>query len=229
MASKTRNIESINNVFGDKSNIIINKIESENIKIKNKSTSFVLDIGNSILNYIDFMNDGDTSIVENKSLTEIQFEYLEWLNHTKTNFKFNNYVEKSDILFDYRTDGIGHYWVDLKSSYSSDMMFRMNNCGRISDGNNLIVLREQTNDGNNFMHVAVVIGGGIIYQIKGPNNTKPLDKYEFIFDFLMRFEPINGFKRVFKPEFDFSIKDLKKDDLEGFMLKRPHIFNEKLI
>ena len=45
----------------------------------------------------------------------------------------------------------------------------------------------------------------------------------------MRFEPINGFKRVFKPEFDFSIKDLKKDDLEGFMLKRPHIFNEKLI
>jgi hypothetical protein len=229
MASKIRNIQSIYDNFGDRSNIIINKIESENIKIKNKTTSFVLGIGKSILNYIDFMNDGDSSVVKNKSLTEIQFEYLKWFNHTKTNFNFNNYVEQSDILFDYRIDGVGHYWVDLKSCYSSDMMFRMDNCGRIIDGNNLIVLREQTNDGNNFMHVAVVISGDNIHQIKGPNNTKPLNKYEFIFDFLMRFEPINGFKKVFKPEFDFSIKDLKKDDLEGLKLKKPHIFNEKLI
>jgi len=229
MASKIRNIESIYNVFGDKSNIIINKIEIENIKIKNKSTSFVLDIGNSILNYIDFMNNGDLSIIKNKSLNEIRFEYSEWFNHTKINFKFNNYLEQSDILFDYRTDGIGHYWVDLKKSYSSDMMFRMGNCGRVSHNNNLIVLREQTSNGDNFMHVAVVIGKGIIHQIKGPNNTKPLNKYEFIFDFLMRFEPINGFKKVFQPEFDFSIKDLKKDDLIRFKLKNPHIFSEKLI
>jgi hypothetical protein len=229
MASKIRNIESINNVFGDRSNIIINKIENENIKISNKPTSFVLNIGNSILNYIDFIHNGDVSVIENKSINKIQQEYLEWFDFTKTNFKFDNYTEQSDILFDYRTESVGHYWVDLKSSYSLDMMFRMDNCGRISNGNNLIVLREQTNDGNNFMHVAIVISGDIIYQIKGPNNSKPLNKYEFIFDFLMRFEPINGFKRVFQPEFDFELINLKKDDLESFKLKNPHIFNEKLI
>jgi len=229
MASKIRNIESINNVFGDRSNIIINKIENENIKISNKPTSFVLNIGNSILNYIDFIHNGDVSVIENKSINKIQQEYLEWFDFTKTNFKFDNYTEQSDILFDYRTESVGHYWVDLKGSYSLDMMFRMDNCGRISNGNNLIVLREQTNDGNNFMHVAIVISGDIIYQIKGPNNSKPLNKYEFIFDFLMRFEPINGFKRVFQPEFDFELINLKKDDLESFKLKNPHIFNEKLI
>jgi hypothetical protein len=228
MASRKRNIEVLYNNFGESANIILNKLESDNIKFTDKSHAFMYEIGNTILNYIDFMNEGNSDVIENKTISEIQDEYLEWLTLTKTNFKFNEYTEYSDILLDYRVGSVGHYWVDLKSSASSDMMFRMNNCGRVG-GANLILLREQTNDGNNFIHVAIVIGSGTIYQIKGPNNSKPLNKYDYIFDFLMKYDPIYEFKKVFQPEFDFSITDLKKDDLESFKLKNPHIFKKELI
>jgi len=116
MASKIRNIEAIYDNFGEKANIILNKITTDGIKISDKSTSFVLNIGSNILNYIDFIHNGDVSTIEHKSINEIQQEYLEWFNVTKTNFKYNNYIELSDVLFDYRVNGIGHYWVDLKTS-----------------------------------------------------------------------------------------------------------------
>jgi hypothetical protein len=227
MASKIRNIELLQNIFGHQTQHILKKLEDDNVNLKNRSSNFVIKLANTIFNYIDFIYFGDVSVIKNKSIEQIEIEYNEWVKLNKDNNYSFTELKNENIIFDYRVNKVGYYWVDLKSHHSSDMMFNMNNCGRVGINQNLIILKNQKKDEQINMCVAIVItNDNYITQIKGVSNTKPLKFYNYIFNFLINYEPINGFKRVFKPEDDFTIFDLKKEDYELLKTKKPHLFNK---
>lgn len=222
MATKIKNIELLYNVFGDDARLIIDKLEKENIKITNRSGNFMLDISNLLFNYIDFIHGGNKTVIEDKTITEIKSEYEEWV----CNFNYSKYDKliNENIIFDYRVNGVGFYWVDLKSHFSCDMMFNMENCGRVGVNQNIIILKEQKENGENIMQVAISISKDhYIVQIKGKKNIKPTKYYDYIFDFFLKYEPIIGFKQVFKPEEDFTVSDLTKEDNEKLRLVKPHL------
>jgi hypothetical protein len=180
-----------------------------------------------LFNYIDFIHDGNPTVIENKNVEEIQYEYDKWIEEKKLTYSFFNKHENEEIIFDYRINDVGYYWVDLKSNHSSEMIFNMNNCGRVGVNQNIIVLREQKESGENLMRVAISISKDHhIFQIKGKGDGKPIQYYTQIFDLLLRYEPIVGFKRIYKPEDDFTINDLKDEDVQKLKLVKPHLFNK---
>ncbi len=224
MASKIKNLEILNNVFGDGIQTILNLLERENIKISKRSTNFVLNISNLIFNYIDFVHNGNVSIVKNKTLAEIENEYSHWYSSNKNNFVID---DKLDILYDYRENDVGYFWANLHTHCSSEMMFNMGNCGRVGVNQNLIVLIEQLINGTFEMRAAIVMSNDhYITQIKGKSNEKPVTYYTQIFDFFLKYEPILGFKRIFKPENDFTISDLNIRDSQKLKSIKPHLFNK---
>lgn len=226
MASKIKNLKLLENLFGDRLDVILNFLEKENVKIKNRSTNFVSNISNLIFNYIDFIHNGDCSIIKDKSIAEIEKEYSEWFLLNKS---ARTIPKDLNVIYDYRKNNLGYFWVNLNSHYSSEMMFNMDNCGRVGANQNLILLIEQLVNNQFEMCVAVVISkDGYIIQIKGKNNTKPTLFYSQIFDFFLKYEPILGFKRIFKPENDFTTFDLNKDDIEKLRLVKPHLFDKFL-
>jgi hypothetical protein len=227
MASKIKNIELLYSVFGDNTKHILDKLENENINISHRSSNFVLKIANLISNYVDFIYNGDYSFVNDKPIETIQLEYDEWFNFNKS--QYSNMKNSNDgvLLFDYRVDNVGYYWTNLKTHYSVDMMFNMNNCGRVGIRQSLILLKEQKDTGENLMHASVVISDDdFIVQIKGVENSKPNNFYVHIFDFLLKYEPINGFKGIFNPKNDFSLLDLKSEDVDELKKVKPHLFQK---
>jgi hypothetical protein len=227
MASKIKNVELLTQVFGHQSIQILQKLENDEIKLKNKSSKFVMDLANTILNYVDFIYGGNISVIENKSVIEIQKEYSEWvINNKNVNTTLKN-LKEEHIIFDYRINDVGYYWVDLETNYSSKMMFDMNNCGRVGTKQNLMVLKNKKNINEVTKCVAIVISDDhYIIQIKGNGNSKPLNFYNYIFDFLINYNPILGFRLVFKPEDDFTKFDLTQEDITSLKLKKPHLFNK---
>lgn len=226
MASKIKNIELIQNLFGDETKFILDKFEKEKINISQRSSNFTLKMANLICNYVDFIYYGDFSVLNNKSIFEIENEYNDWYKLSKSKYSSLNYVENGLILYDYRKNGKGFYWIDLQTHYSSEMMFNMNNCGRVGATRTLIILVENKENGENLMHVLIVIDKDHnIIQIKGVENTKPINFYDYILDFFIKHNPIIGFKGVFNTSLDFSLLDFNDEDKHKIKLVKPHLFN----
>jgi hypothetical protein len=228
MASKIKNIESLINVFGEEDTVhILKKLEESKINITNRSGLFITNVSNLILNYSDYLHNGDRSKLENKTMDEIKKEYDDWEREQKSKYSTFDKPKDKKILYDYRKNGIGRYWIDLESNRDPEMIFNMDNCGRVGINQRIIILREQKESGENLMQVAISISKGhYIHQIKGRREGKPTAFYNEIFDFLLRYEPIVGFKRVFKPEDDFKVFDLNNEDREKLKLVKPHLFGD---
>lgn len=210
MASKIRHIELLQKIYGEGAEYILNKLENENINIAGRSNHFVLQMGDMLLNYVDFIHSGDLSVLETKTISEIKKEYTDWCNLKPIQ------PEDEVLLIDYD----GYSWVDLKKHRSSNMMFKMDNCGRVGVENGLIVLKE-----GELMHVVIVMSNdNFITQIKGVQNTKPIQFYNHILDFLIKYEPIVGFKGVYNSRNDFSLLDLSVEDREKLKSVKPHLF-----
>lgn len=231
MASVVKNIEYIKNHFEDHSDFILNKINKENISISHKSTNFVSDIAYTISNYVDFINNGSYLGLDKISLLEMKEKYSQQLKEWSKNYPENNYVEKNEILIDYRVNNIGYYWVDLKTHFSYETAFRLNNCGRVNTYQNLLELREFNELGFNYSWIVLVMNkDGLINQIRGNYNKKPEQKYNnFVFDFLMRYNKVNGFKIVGGKNDDLTISDLSADQIKILKEKRPELFKMSLL
>ena len=227
MASIIRNIEYIKTHFDKHSDFVIKKIESDNISLSHKSTKYVSDIVYPIVNYIDFVNNGKYDGLELLSINNIIELYKDWVINNKLVYTSKNYIENNNILFDYRKSNIGLYWVDLNCYYSSEMVFRMNNCGRVNSYQNFLELREYDLDNFNYSRVVVVISkDGFINQIKGVYNFKPDIIYrDFIYDLFLNYKNIKGFKFLFSKETDFTHMDLTKEQLSYLKKNRPEFFN----
>ena len=145
-----------------------------------------------------------------------------------------NYVEENEILLDYRDEGIGFYWVNLNTNTSDEECDRMGHCGRTSSDNTIYSLREVKRFNEKYTinksHLTAAIGNrdGIVYQMKGPKNSKPQEKYyPYIIDLLLKDEHIIGFGSEYNSNDDFSLGDLPEDKIKEIYSQKPILFNNR--
>lgn len=226
MASDIRNIEFIEKHFDKHAEFVIGKIREANISLNRKSTKNINELVYPIVNLIDFKFEGNSKLLLDKSLDEITSMYNEWYDVYKAEFDIINYKEENEIILDYRKNGVGYYWVDLNCYYSSEMLIRLNNCGRVNSYQNFLELREYDSDNLNYSRVVVVINhSGYINQIRGDYNMKPSIIYrDFIYDLFLNYEKLKGFKFLFTKETDFTHMDLSKEQLSNLRNLRPELF-----
>jgi hypothetical protein len=189
---------------------------------------------NSIMDWIRVGLNGNLGEHKNDDYATLYRKSHEWHNNLKQGRDQINYVEKNKVIRDYRKDGSGYYWVDLKTNDSSEECDRMGHCGRTSYSNTIYSLRETTklNDKHtkNKSHLTAAIGkqDGKIYQLKGPNNTKPKEMYHpYIIDLLMNDNKIKGFGSEYDSSADFKLSDLKKEEIENIYKSKPKLFDSR--
>lgn len=137
----------------------------------------------------------------------------------------------------------GFYWVDLLTNNSREEADAMGHCGRTSH-DTIVSLRKLVNgkiepcvtlalDYAEDLDVEQTIEDGdmleysVMFQCKGRNNTKPVEKYHrYIIDLLLddTFN-IQEIGEEYSPKDDFQLSDIKDMDvLEKFLTKRPTMF-----
>jgi len=202
-------------------------------------------IGRQNLNHIqgimDFIRvglDGATSTVKNLTFRDLIDKSKEWHDSLEIGQGSINYVEPHthDIILDFRENGEGFYWVDLNTNNSPEECNRMGHCGRTGYGNTIVSLREDRKiPGGKFKlnksHLTASIGGGILYQLKGPKNSKPKDEYHNYIIPLFNVQDeedggylIQGFGSEYASERDFKITDLPNQSIIEIYKERPDLF-----
>jgi hypothetical protein len=197
----------------------------------------------SIMDWIRVGLNGNLGEYKNLSLVELRDKSQEWHNSLKVSGGEINYTEPHthDILIDNRDEnGFGFYWVDLNTHDSNEECRRMGHCGRTGRYNTIWSLREnKIYPGNpkytiNISHLTAAIGSdGILYQLKGPSNSKPKEEYNELIlpifyilggggeeeDYL-----IKGFGSEYASERDFKLTDLPNEVIAKLYQDRPELF-----
>jgi hypothetical protein len=177
---------------------------------------------------------------ENVNLKDLTFSNAleksrEWHQSLESSAS-SNYKEENEILIDYRTNGIGYYWVNLNTSYSQEEADRMGHCGRDS-GTTLFSLRSinQYGDGRSHITSSYNLTNHKINQTKGKKNSKPKSEYYgYIVDLIQNTKyPVKGFHRnSYGAENNFKLSDLDTDTLNSILsknrdLKIDYFFGDK--
>jgi len=188
----------------------------------------------SIKDYIVVGLNGNKSSLDNLNYKEIYDKSKEWHDSLNVGEGSINYVETHPIILDFRNDdGEGYYWVDLETYNSPEECERMGHCGRSSKGR-LFSLRSDKKLGKfklNRSHLTAAIGDdGILFQLKGPKNSKPKEEYHPyilpLFDMVDDNDEyfISGFGKEYASQQDFRLEDLPLETLKAIYSKRPDIF-----
>ena len=116
----------------------------------------------------------------------------------------------------------------------------MGHCGRTGKGNNLFSLREtiKLQGGKytlNRSHLTASISDeGILYQLKGPKNSKPKDEFhQYIVPLFFMIGGggeehdyyINGFGSEYASNLDFKLSDLPEESIKVLYRDRPELFS----
>ena len=194
----------------------------------------------SIMDWVRVGLNGRLNQYQDSTFSELYNESEEWHNSLNLGQGDINYKEENTIIKDFRdADGNGFYWVDLNTNTSDEECKRMGHCGRTGSNNNLYSLRENKKlPGGKFTlnksHLTSSIGDdGILYQLKGPKNSKPQEEFHqyilplfFVLggggeevDFL-----IKGFGSEYASNLDFKITDLPDDTIKELYTQRPELF-----
>lgn len=216
--------KNINIIVGDKIGLIIfDKIKKD---CGNLSEKELYKIVYHTCNYIDSNKHLTYDYINEINLNEISNIWVNFFTDYKQKYDSSEYIENNKIIFDYRIDGFGYYWVDLEKLFCIDSMIRMKDCGRVNYGNTTFELREVTDKGS-LSHVIIVynLEKKLILQIKGKSSKLPNKKYwGYIYKFLMEFpEEINGYSPTFKPETDFKIQYLPTEEQKFILLRHPKL------
>lgn len=192
---------------------------------------------NNITSIIDWYRvglNGNIREYENLGFDELVQKSNEWHESLDIGEGEINYIEENKILRDYRQNGIGFYWCDLETNKSDEECERMGHCGRTGSYNTIYSLREtkRLNDkftlNKSYLTAAVGKNDGIIYQLKGPKNSKPSEKFHsYIKDLIINYTHIQGFGSEYNSQDDFSIADLSDDDVRKIYSARPELFNTR--
>jgi hypothetical protein len=193
----------------------------------------------SIMDYIQVGLNGNKSSLDDLSIFDIFNKSKEWHDSLNVGDSKINYIENNPILIDFRNEnGIGYYWADLQTNNSTEECERMGHCGRSSYGS-LYSLRSYrfTPDGKykvNDSHLTASISNdGILYQLKGPKNSKPKEEYhKFIlplFDLQDEDDDyfIKGFGTEYASQQDFKLEDLPIQTLKDLYGIRPKLFKSR--
>lgn len=139
-----------------------------------------------------------------------------------------NYDEKNEVIIDYRDkDGVGFYWVNLKTDFSQEESDRMGHCGRDS-GCILFSLRSLNDVGESRSHITASYNAKEkkLLQIKGRKNSKPKAVYyRYIIDLLTNEQfPVDSLsKSTYRHENNFHLSDLTSDQLDFVFSKRKEL------
>jgi len=196
----------------------------------------------SIMDYIQVGLNGNKSSLDDVNLIDVITKSKEWHDSLGIGDGAVNYIENAPILIDFRDkNGEGYYWADLNVKNSPEECERMGHCGRSSYGY-LYSLRSDKIilDGKyriNKSHLTAAIGGtdGILYQLKGPKNSKPKEEYHKYILPLFYAESdsgegdylINGFGTEYASQEDFKISDLPDETIRELYRNRPELFSSK--
>ena len=188
----------------------------------------------SIMDWVRVGLNGNVNEYKNVGFGDLYKKSREWHESLGTGSGEINYVEENTILRDYRKDGIGFYWVELETNNSDEECNRMGHCGRTNPYNTIYSLREtkrineQYTINKSHLTAAVGSGDGIIYQMKGPKNSKPKEEfYPYIIDLIINKENIKGFGSEYDSASDFKITDLPETDIKKIYDSRPELFNTR--
>jgi hypothetical protein len=184
----------------------------------------------SIMDWIRVGLNGNVKEYENQPFVGLYRLSKDWHDSLGVGEGQLNYIEESEIIIDFRKDGIGLYWVNLDTNYSSEECDRMGHCGRTNNSNNIFSLREtkRLNDkytlNKSHLTAAVGIEDKKMYQLKGPKNSKPKTEYhQFIIPFLLT-EYVEGFGSEYQSANDFKIGDLTLDEVKSLYEQKPILF-----
>ena len=184
-----------------------------------------------IMDYIRVGRGGNINSIKDLDFTNLLRLSNEWHNSLDIGEGDFNYIEKNDIIRDYRKDGLGYYWADLNTSDSREECHRMGHCGRTNLENTIYSLREVKKIGEGYTinksHLTAAVGDvdGKIYQLKGSKNSKPQEKYfPYIVDLLINTPHIRGFGSEYNSANDFKISDLNESDVRNLYKLRPDLF-----
>ena len=195
----------------------------------------------SIMDWVRVGLNGRLNQYQDSTFSELYNESEEWHDSLNLGQGDINYKEENAIIKDFRdADGYGFYWADLDTNTSDEECKRMGHCGRTGSDKNLYSLRENKKlPGGKFTlnksHLTSSIGDdGILYQLKGPKNSKPQEEFHqyilplfFVLggggeevDFL-----IKGFGSEYASNLDFKITDLPDDTIKELYTQRPELFS----
>lgn len=206
-------------------------------RINSLSLSTAMNAMTSIMDWIRVGLDGNVKPFMTLTFDELYKKSREWHDSLEVGQGDINYVEDNPIILDFRNEnGDGFYWVDLETSNSPEECERMGHCGRSSSGN-IYSLREVKTLNPKFKlnksHLTAAISDdGVIYQMKGPKNSKPQSKYhKYIIDLLyLRDENgeyfIKDFGREYQSSSDFKISDLTEEEIAKLLEDRPGLFSD---
>jgi hypothetical protein len=180
--------------------------------------------------------------LDDLSILKIGNKSKEWHDSLNIGDGAINYIENAPKLIDFRDEnGIGYYWADLNVKSSTEECQRMGHCGRSSYGFLYSLRSDKLLPGGKFKinrsHLTAAIGtDGILYQLKGPKNSKPKEEYhqyiEPLFytlggdgeqeDYL-----IQGFGTEYGAEQDFKLSDLPDTTIRKIYNDRPELFDTR--
>jgi hypothetical protein len=194
----------------------------------------------SIMDWIRVGLNGNVKEYENQPFVGLYRLSKDWHDSLGVGEGQLNYIEESEIIIDFRKDGIGLYWVNLDTNYSSEECDRMGHCGRTGKGNNLFSLRETIKlPGGKYTlnrsHLTASISDeGILYQLKGSKNSKPKAEFhQYIVPLFFMIGGggeehdyyINGFGSEYASNLDFKLSDLPEESIKVLYRDRPELFS----
>jgi hypothetical protein len=218
------------------------KITKEDVIDKINSNMLIAQKGQSIISIMDYIRvglNGDNSSIKDLSFQELVTAALEWHESLEVGQGAINYVEANKVILDFRNEeGIGFYWVDLQTNDSNEECTRMGHCGRTYQTNSIYSLRETlkipgTKFTLNKSHLTAAISNtGVLYQLKGPKNSKPQEKFnQYILPlFYVKVDDgnlIEGFGREYQSANDFKLSDLSEDEIRKLYQDRPNLFDSR--
>jgi hypothetical protein len=121
----------------------------------------------------------------------------------------------------------GWKWVSLDKPYCDQEAKAGSHCGNIGwvSGDNILSLR----DPDGFVHLTFIENDGILGQMKGKANSKPLIKYHPPIIELLKLDLIRGVVGGgYEPEKNFKIEDLTEDEQTMLLKMKPELVDEKI-
>jgi hypothetical protein len=208
-------------------------------RLNSRLTVYILrNVLSEIMDYIQVGLNGNKSSLDDLSILKIASKSSQWHDSLNIGEGAINYVEKNPILIDFRNEnGEGYYWADLNVKNSPEECERMGHCGRSSYGYLYSLRSDRVLPGGKYKlnrsHLTAAIGeDGILYQLKGPKNSKPKEEYHQYIEPLFYYEDdgdylIQGFGTEYDAEQDFKLSDLPEATIRKIYNDRPELFNTR--
>lgn len=185
-----------------------------------------------IMDWVRVALNGNIKAYQDLSFEEIYDESERWHESLGIGESKIDYIEKNDIILDFRKDGVGYYWANLGVSECRDESDRMGHCG--STRGTLYSLRYYKNiDNGHTLNSSVLTAsidrnGGLL-QLKGPRNRKPLEEQHPLILPLFYYKDDEGYLILsigyeYDSSSDFKISDLTEEEVKKLYSDRPELF-----